>query len=201
VTPQTLAERIIATPARGKRKVIGLVGGPASGKSTLAGELAGLITNTQVVPMDGFHLDNSVLEPLGLLPRKGAPQTFDASGFLALVTRLREGGALTYPTFNRDIDAVVEGGGALPAECDTVIVEGNYLLLDETPWAGLGAHFDLTVFLDVPTNTLKARLVQRWLDQGLPHDAALARAESNDLPNAITVQERSLPADVIVHFH
>lgn len=198
MTPDALAARIIATRASGVRKVIGLAGAPASGKSTLAQQLAAMIPNARVVPMDGFHLDNSVLEPLGLLPRKGAPETFDATGFVALVERLAEGGALRYPTFDRDSDAVVDDGGQLDASCDTVIVEGNYLLLDEPPWADLRGLFDLSIFLDVPAEVLQARLVQRWLDQGLSPEAALARAQGNDLPNAITVQKRSIQADVMI---
>ena len=198
MTPEALAARIIATRASGARKVIGLAGAPASGKSTLAEQLAAMIPTAQVVPMDGFHLDNSVLEPLGLLPRKGAPETFDATGFVALVARLGQGGALRYPTFDRDSDAVVDDGGHLDASCDTVIVEGNYLLLDEPPWAQLRGLFDLSIFLDVPVEVLQARLVQRWLDQGLSPDAALARAQGNDLPNATTVQARSMRADVTI---
>lgn len=198
MTPAALAQRIIATPARGARKVVGIAGPPASGKSTFAEQVACAIPSAQVVPMDGFHLDNAVLQPLGLLASKGAPQTFDASGFVALVARLRDSGALTYPTFDRDADAVIERGGGLPASCDTVIVEGNYLLLDEAPWDRLPAYFDLSVFLDVPAEILKARLVQRWLDYGLKPDAALARAQGNDLPNAVTVMDRSMPADVVL---
>ena len=198
MTPEALATLIMAKPAKHPRKVVGVAGPPASGKSTLAGHLATLIPNTQVVPMDGFHLDNTTLEQMDLLARKGAPQTFDASGFVNLVGRLGRGDALRYPIFDRDRDAVVEDAKELPTTCETVIVEGNYLLLDEAPWTHLGPAFDLTVFLSVDKQVLSQRLLQRWRDQGLSEAAAQARALENDLPNAMTVIDRSVSADLTI---
>lgn len=192
-----LVARIVDAPKRGTRKLIGLAGPPASGKSTLAAQLA-TVLGGEVVPMDGFHLSNEVLQARGLVPRKGAPQTFDAEGFAALVSRLGDSGDVPYPTFDRDSDAVIEGGGVVLASCGTVIVEGNYLLLDQMPWVSLREAFDLTIFLKVPDEILRERLLQRWRDQGLAEDAAVARAYGNDIPNAETVNVRSLRAEIVV---
>lgn len=193
-----LVARIIDVPQRGARKLIGLAGPPASGKSTLAAQIAAEIPDARVVPMDGFHLSNDILQARGLLPRKGAPQTFDAKAFVALVSRLGDAGEVPYPTFDRGRDAVIADGGRIPARCGTIIIEGNYLFLDQQPWSNLRCAFDLTVSLDVPIGTLRERLLQRWRDQGLPEEAAIARAQGNDIPNAETVIVGSAQADISV---
>lgn len=191
-------QRIVGAPRRGSRKIVGLAGAPASGKSTLADQIAAEIPSARVVPMDGFHLSNDVLKARGLLRLKGAPQTFDAEGFVDLVSRLGDAVDVAYPTFDRTTDAVIADGGHVPASCSTVIVEGNYLLLKQGPWSRLPDLFDLTVLLDVSLEVLRERLVQRWLDHGLNKDAALERANSNDIPNAGTVIAGSGPADIVI---
>lgn len=193
-----LAGRIAALPAG--RRLVALAGPPASGKSTvaerLAAEVARLGRSAQVVPMDGFHLDNATLDARGLRARKGAPETFDVARLLTLVREVRAGGAVSYPTFDRAADATVPGGGLLGA--DIAIFEGNYLLLDEGPWRALHPFWEVTAMLDVPEAELRARLVSRWRAHGLSEAAALARAEENDLPNGRRVLARSVVADVAV---
>jgi len=175
-------------PASGGRRLIALAGPPGSGKSTLAEALCSRLgemnETVALVPMDGFHLDNRVLTQRGLLPRKGAPETFDARGFVALVRRLKAGGEVIVPVFDRARDIAIAGAGVVPDNAATVIVEGNYLLFDEDPWRGLASLWDFSVFLDLSEATLRDRLVQRWRDNGLAPEAALRRAEENDLPNA-----------------
>jgi fructokinase len=184
------------------RTVIAVAGPPASGKSTLAEALTATLNargiSAKVVPMDGFHLDNSILEERGLLARKGAPETFDAEGFIALVRRLKQGGNVSIPLFDRRRDTSVQDADMVPGDCAVIVVEGNYLLFDEHPWRELAGLWDLSVGLHVPVEELRRRLVQRWLDHGLSEADAVARTESNDLPNEKRVRGASLPADVYV---
>ncbi|WP_281825190.1 hypothetical protein [Jannaschia rubra] len=193
---EALARRVAALPPG--RRLVALAGPPASGKSTLATRLADAIRaagrSAQVVPMDGFHLDNAVLDARGLRHRKGAPATFDVAGLGELLRQVRAGGDVPFPTFDRAADAVVPDGGCLTAEI--AVVEGNYLLLDEDPWRALAPMWDMTVALQVPEEVLRDRLIARWLDHGLAPDAARARAEENDLPNARRVMSGSVPAQV-----
>ena len=197
-----IADRIVAAPRSGHRRLVALAGAPASGKSTLAEALAADLNArgcaTTIVPMDGFHLHNQILVERHLLNRKGAPQTFDAVGFLRLIERLHEEPEVFFPIFDRARDIAIAGGGVVDAECDTVIVEGNYLFLDAPNWRDLAAHWDMTIKLDVAEDVLKDRLVARWLSYGLSQDAAEARAAENDLVNAQLVDRSCVAADLVV---
>ena len=185
---------IKSLPTTQGRRLIAIAGAPASGKSTLAEQLADTLPNSAVVPMDGFHFDNEVLIKRDLLARKGAPQTFNAKGFVSLVKALREPVGIFYPTFDRRNDCVVPDGGRVEADCQTVIVEGNYLLLDAAPWNQLRKFWDLSIFLNVSFDVLRERLLQRWRDQGYSEADALTKAESNDLPNAQLVKDSAANA-------
>ncbi len=180
------------------RTVVAIAGPPGAGKSTIAGQLAQRLDDAAMLPMDGFHLDNATLAARGMLARKGAPDTFDVEGFLALIAQLGNQRDLSVPTFDRDADSVVPGGDLIPASARIVLVEGNYLLLDAPGWRDLVAHWTFSVMIDVPLPTLEQRLIQRWRDQGLSDQAATARAQGNDLPNAQTVLTQSLDADVVL---
>lgn len=197
----TLAERLYSarqTDGTG-RLIMAIAGAPASGKSTLAEELNRRLNAQKcrscVVPMDGFHLDNAILSELDLLHVKGAPQTFDAMGFLTLMGRMKGRSEVVYPVFDRARDIAIAGAGLVDQDTEVVIVEGNYLLLDRPPWSDLARIWDLTVSLNVPLPELRARLIQRWLSHGLSRTAATRRAEANDIPNAELVQTCSNPAD------
>ncbi|MDA8746679.1 AAA family ATPase [Litoreibacter sp.] len=191
-----LIDRIVAVPHNRHRRVIAIAGPPASGKSTVAEKLAAQIDNACVLPMDGFHLDNAVLDARGLRHRKGAPQTFDADGFVSLIRSLQTPGPIAVPTFDRDLDAVVPNGASILANCDTVMVEGNYLLLDTSPWDQLSQEWDFSIYLDVPLDILRERLIQRWLDHGFNHEDAVKKAESNDIPNAEEIVQNGFRADL-----
>jgi pantothenate kinase len=130
------------------------------------------------------------------MPRKGAPETFDAGGFTHLLKRLRSAGEVAIPVFDRDADLARAGADVVGAGDRILIVEGNYLLLDRAPWSTLRPLFDLTIFLATPEAELERRLIQRWRDQGLSPEAARVRAEGNDLPNARLVARHSAPADI-----
>lgn len=196
-----LLDAIETSPREGRRRIVALAGAPASGKSTLAEMIATRRTKsghpTQVVPMDGFHISNTVLQTRGLLHRKGAPETFDLRGFNDLIHRLAHEPDVLFPVFDRKLDAAIVGGGALEPETGTVIVEGNYLLLDEPGWSDLRPHWDLSIALDIPLEVLRRRLIERWVQYGLEENEAVKRAEINDLPNAKRVLGGSASADIV----
>lgn len=197
MTPTGLAKLIRARAEGPGRFLVALAGPPASGKSTLAASLAeALSPGARVVPMDGFHYDDAVLEARGLRARKGSPPTFDAMGFLHLLRRLREEEAVAIPIFDRAMELSRAGADIVGPEDRILIVEGNYLLLDEVPWRAMAPLFDLTVFLDVPEAELVRRLTARWKHHGREDQAARDWIESNDLPNALTVITRSRPAEI-----
>jgi len=193
--PDLVAE--IQKRALGKpRLLVAIAGPPGAGKSTLAADLAARIgPRAAVLPMDGFHLDNETLVARQLLHRKGAPQTFDAAGLVALLQKLRDGGAATYPTFDREADRTRPDDGQMSAAVKVVLAEGNYLLLNTPPWADLADIFDLTVRMQVDRAILEARLLARWLDHGMTQSDAQKRVQENDMRNADFVAHHSRAAD------
>ena len=197
-----LLERVLQSPRRHVRRVIAIAGPPASGKSTLAAGLVAALqqagVTSQLVPMDGFHLDNLVLQERGLLARKGAPETFDAQGFVELLARVRRTPEVRYPTFDRQADCTRPERGLVSASTRIVLVEGNYLLLRTAPWAALEGLFDLTVSLEVARDELERRLIARWLKYGLPPEAARARALDNDMKNADFVAAHARSANIVL---
>ncbi|MCB1332337.1 MAG: AAA family ATPase [Roseivivax sp.] len=189
-----LADRLRALPGRA---MVAIAGAPGSGKSTTAETLAEAIgPDAQVIPMDGFHRENDWLDARGLRARKGAPETFDAEGFVAFIQGVRDGSVTRYPTFDRSADCTRPGAGTILPQTRLLLVEGNYLLLDRPVWRDLAPLWDMTVWIDVPIEVLRARLVQRWLHYGKTPEAAAAQAEGNDLANARTIIAESRPADV-----
>ncbi|MDB5877956.1 MAG: putative kinase [Variovorax sp.] len=180
--------RIDALLADGRRKLLGLVGAPGAGKSTLAAALlAALGERAQVVPMDGFHLANVELQRLGRTDRKGAPDTFDSAGYVALLQRLRTQGDddIVYaPEFRREIEEPVAGAIAVLPATQLVITEGNYLLHDGGAWAGVAGLLDEIWYVDVNEALREARLVRRHRQFGRSEEAALAWVEQTDAPNA-----------------
>lgn len=199
-TVDDLVRRIVALPASGGRRLVAVAGAPASGKSMLAAALSEAVSEAGraacAIPMDGFHLDNRLLDARGLRHLKGAPETFDADGFIALMLRVRDGGEVVYPLYDRTRDLAVAGAALIEANCDVAIVEGNYLLFDEAPWRSLARLWDISVWYDVSEDVLAERCVQRWLDHDHTPEAAKARAEQNDLANARRIFKARLAADV-----
>ncbi|TNC69128.1 sugar transporter [Rubellimicrobium roseum] len=197
-----LAERATELTETRPRVLVALAGAPAAGKSTLAAAVHRRLRDqrvpAEVVPLDGFLLDTAVLDARGLRQRKGAPETFDSQGFLHLVRRLKTGGEVVAPIFDRARDIAIAGAQVVPADCRVVICEGGYLLFDEAPWRELLPLWDLTARVDVPLRELRARLIQRWLSHGLSRAAATRRAESNDVPNAERIIGRELPAQFLL---
>jgi pantothenate kinase len=190
------------------RTIIAIAGPPASGKSTLADavvhalnrDVMGPVARAALLPMDGYHLDNLILEARGLLSRKGAPETFNAVGFCDAVTALADTTREAFhPRFDRQMDLAVANAIAVHPDTPIVVVEGNYLLLKSEPWTALFDVFAATIFVCPTMNELRDRLRQRWINHGLDHPSAMRRAESNDLPNAELVIRESRDADLTLN--
>ncbi len=199
MTPVDLAREITTLGAASDRFIVGVAGPPGAGKSTIAAEIVNAIgAGARAVPMDGFHYDNSVLNRLGLRARKGAPETFDALGFVHLLQRLRSGGDAAIPVFDRDADLARAGADLVTAGDKYLIVEGNYLLLNDAPWCDLAPLFDLTIYIDVPEAELDRRLVDRWHHHGKTPAEARHWIDSNDMPNIRRVTTGSRRADIVI---
>lgn len=199
-TAEDIAAGLVERASHLRRIVVALAGPPGAGKSTLSEHLLAALPagEAALVPMDGFHFDNAVLDAMGLRHRKGAPETFDCAGLAATLQRIRSSnGDVAVPVFDRQADLARAGAAIIAADARYVLVEGNYLLLDRARWSELAPLFDLTIFIDVPITELERRLLARWTDLGRSEEAARAWVESNDLPNARLVIEGSRRADVV----
>ncbi|WP_127128248.1 nucleoside/nucleotide kinase family protein [Georgenia sp. SYP-B2076] len=195
-------------PGRAGRALIGIVGAPGAGKSTLTAVLARALadagTASVVVGMDGFHLAQAELDRLGRADRKGAPDTFDAEGYVALVRRIRvqrPGAPAVYaPRFDRGLEEPV--GSAVPVFADTpvVLTEGNYLLLGAEPWHRLRRLLDETWFVEVDEGDRRRRLLDRHLSFGRPRELAEAFAHGSDERNAHLVAATRGRADLVVRW-
>ena len=176
----------------GKRCLLGLVGAPGAGKSTLAQALQlALPAVSQVVPMDGYHLANVELARLGRAGRKGAPDTFDSAGYVSLLRRLRDQPAdeIVYaPEFRREIEEPIAGAIAVFPQTRLVITEGNYLLLDTGHWAHVAGLLDEVWYVDIDDSVRNERLLQRHVDFGRAPAAALAWVAETDEPNARLIE-------------
>ena len=198
---ENVSSVIDALPTSDKRLIVAVAGPPAVGKSTFAELLVDTLNQNcpetaALVPMDGFHLDNKILESHKTLDRKGSPETFDFDGFQSLLVRMLDQSRDLYlPTFDRSRDNAISASAIVNKDVRIVVVEGNYLLLNLTPWNTLAKCFDHSVFLDAPVGDLRRRLIQRWLDNGLDKKAAIVRAEFNDIPNALLVLEQRVRPD------
>ena len=189
-----------AADASGERFILGIAGPPGAGKSTVAAVLEEQLDGRAVVvPMDGFHLANSVLDERGLSSRKGAPDTFDVDGFQALLARLRESeGVVLAPKFNRGAEAPVPNAIAIPPKVHLVIAEGNYLLHDQCGWERVRPLLDAVWYLDVPADEVQRRLVARRLRHGHHEDAARTWVHDVDLRNYAVVDAGKDRADRVV---
>lgn len=186
----------------GQRRVLGITGAPGSGKGTIAeAVLSALGDLAVVVPMDGYHLSGTQLDRLKLADRRGAPDTFDASGFVSLLHRLREphGDTVYAPEFRRDIEESYAGSIAVPSDVPLVITEGNYLLHDDEPWAQIRGLLDECWFAAPNDHLRVARLVERHVRFGKTPEQAREWVRRSDEANAAIVARTRSRADLVIH--
>jgi pantothenate kinase len=186
------------------RRLIGIAGAPGAGKTTYAERLVADAerdgTRAAYLPMDGFHLADVALASLGILDRKGAPETFDAWGYAALLRRLRESPdhVVWAPGFERVLDQPLAGAVRVGPETELVVTEGNYLLLDRPPWRAVRAELDEVWFLDCADDVRRARLVARHREFGKSAADAEAWVARDDDANAALVTTTRARADRVV---
>jgi pantothenate kinase len=195
-----LADEIVKRAEGKARFLVGIAGPPGGGKSTLADALFERLKQAgeapAVLPMDGFHLDNRLLIERGLLPRKGAPETFDVRGLRDILQAVRAGGEVLVPVFDRDRELAICAARCIAPEDRIILVEGNYVLLDREPWRDIASLFDLKVMVAPTEEELERRLTARWVHYRLSPDEIHAKLYDNDLPNGRLVLSSSHPADI-----
>ena len=198
---EALTARVRAIARGERRAIVGVAGPPGGGKSTLARAVVDAAGASAVlVPMDGFHLAQAELRRLDRRDRIGAPDTFDALGYIALLRRLRDRTeeVVYAPAFRREVEEPIAGAIAVAREVAVVVTEGNYLLVSEDPWAGVRPLLDECWYVELDEATRLRRLIQRHVDFGKTPEAAHAWVHRSDQANAAVVAATRRRADVVV---
>nr|XP_043609806.1 putative uridine kinase C227.14 [Erigeron canadensis] len=220
----TLAERLVPTAASGTNKslthIVGLAGPPGAGKTTIASEVAKRVNKlwpqkscsfdsqveppeiAVVLPMDGFHLYRHQLDsmenPKEAHARRGAPWTFNPDLFLKCLKTLREQGSVYAPSFDHGVGDPVEDDIFVNVQHKVVIVEGNYILLEEGTWKDISTMLDEKWFVDVNIDVAMERVLKRHISTGKTPEIAKQRIEYNDRPNAELIYKSKKNADLII---
>ena len=201
ISTEEAIERARRLAAGGRRAILGITGPPGAGKSTLAGAIAGdLGDRTRVVGMDGFHLAQAELARLGRADRKGALDTFDGDGYVALLRRLRaaDEDVVYAPVFRREIEEPVNAAVAVPRDVPLVVTEGNYLLVDEGPWVAVRGLLDEAWYVVQDEATRVRLLIARHVAFGKAPDVAREWVLRSDERNAELVARTRPRADALV---
>jgi pantothenate kinase len=192
--------RVESLLRRERRVILGITGPPGAGKTSLAVSVASSFDDAVHLPMDGFHLADVELERLDLLDRKGAIDTFDAYGYLALLQRIRadERHTVYAPAFHRDIEQPIAGSIPVTPETRLIVTEGNYLLDDDEPWPAVREVLTEVWFVDVPQPERHRRLVARHVEFGKSPEQAEAWVRDVDERNAERIEKVRHKADLVV---
>ena len=197
-----LERAVWLTRDRNERVIIGLIGKPGAGKSSLSKYLLKHLPKetTALVPMDGYHLSNAQLKTLGRADRKGAPDTFDANGYVELLKRIKTNVSdkIYFPIFHREIEESIAAEGVVYPHTTLVLTEGNYLLVESDGWGGVAGSLTESWFVDVDNDKRMARLVARHVKYGKNPEAAHAWANGTDQRNAELVETTRAKAEVII---
>lgn len=212
-----LADAASALVRDSSRVILGITGAPGSGKSTLVRALVKELASRPAprargpwsqgpwvsqLPMDGFHLADESLERLGLLERKGAPETFDGHGYAALLARVADpaqrGVTIYAPTFERELEQPVAGAIAVPSSASLVITEGNYLLLPDDPWPQVYQQLVQVWHCATDETRRKEQLIRRHIEHGKTPEQARDWALGPDEANAAKVTAASHGADRVI---
>lgn len=202
--PATAYDRAVGLATRGRRSILGITGAPAAGKSTYAEQLTAKLVadghKVALVPMDGYHLAQSVLEELGLAEVKGAPHTFDGYGFVAFLRRLREATdeQIWAPRFDRQLEDSIAASIGVAPEVSLIVTEGNYLLFDQMPWATVRTLLDECWYVEVPEQLRHERLEARHRRYGRSPEEAHERTYGTDERNAHLIAATASAADAII---
>jgi pantothenate kinase len=202
MTFDDLVRRATALVKDGRRAVLGIAGAPGAGKTTLAEELVKAIDSDRVahVPMDGFHLADVELERIGRRDAKGAPDTFDALGYAALLKRLHddEDDVIYAPGFERVIEQPVAGTLPVFRDARLIVSEGNYLLVGDGPWAKVAPLLDEVWYADLDQEERLRRLVDRHRRYGKDEASAIEWATGSDEHNARIILATRERADLVI---
>jgi len=188
-----------------ERFMLGIVGYPGAGKSTASRVIVDAFNKLSdseaaiVVPMDGYHFANEKLVEMNLLPYKGIPETFDANSFIALLEQIRKNqGTVKAPLFDRTIEASIEDAIEIRPQHKLVVVEGNYLLLKESPWNKIRALLNEVWFIDTALEVIYKRLIDRHKQGGRSEEGAMEKVSSTDMPNAHLIDATKIFSDRLV---
>ena len=202
LTRDSALERASILQDSSHRFILGIVGKPGVGKSTFTDFLREHLSQDllAILPMDGFHMSNEELLELGRRDRKGAPDTFDVRNFTQTLAAIKvsDGADIKFPVFKREIEASIPDAGLIPAQAKLVIVEGNYLLHDQSGWEQVGSFLDEAWYLHVDDELRMQRLIARHIAFGKTLEDAKDWSEGTDEANARVIDKSESKADFVV---